>query len=79
MCSVFAQLIVFSIIEVGVWVLFSNLFFAAGSVDNANFINFLTKTVIFLAWIFSNGFFISLSDYFIQALAIYWFYSHKNT
>jgi hypothetical protein len=79
MCSVFAQLIVFSIIEVGVWVLFSNLFFAAGSVDNANFINFFTKTVIFLAWIFSNGFFISLSDYFIQALAIYWFYSHKNT
>jgi hypothetical protein len=78
MCSVFAQLIIFSIIEVGIWVLFSNLFFAVASIDNSNFINFLTKAVVLLVWIFTNGFFISLSDYFIQALAIYWFYSHSN-
>lgn len=77
-------MILLSLVELVIWYGFANLYYAVATVNNSEInnntiVNTITKLIVVIAWLWTSGALIALSDYLATAYAVHWFYNLSKT
>lgn len=77
LCLIFSHTIILSLLEIGIWYGFVNLYYAVATskIETSPIIRFFTKFVVIVCWFWTSGALIAFSDYFITAFTVHWFYN----
>lgn len=76
-CMIYMQMIMLSIGELVVWYGFANLYYAVATVKVVSqpIVNWMTKLIVVVVWLWTSGALVALADYLVTAYAVHWFYN----